>query len=140
MGDFGATPALVTLAPRSAVRGVTLSVHGGRSNSIAPGQWLLAGEPVGELADGGAVVARGRRERVTDPACSLEYALQARPLMGRLCRFEIGGSGHATLERFFVWQRRGREVVLASLGAWPWSARVHRAFALPGAQACRVEL
>ena len=34
--------------------------------------------------DSGAVVARGRRDRAPDPACSLEYALLARPLVGRL--------------------------------------------------------
>jgi pimeloyl-ACP methyl ester carboxylesterase len=199
--DFSATPALVTLAPRGAVRGVTLFVHGGRSKSVASGsrrqppalrmysflmgvrrdgrghgvaacqlrygvrgydegdpvqdvgwalaeiarrhgevpfslvghsmgggpalraagaanvraaaalaQWLPAGEPVAQPADSGAVVARGRRDRVTDPACSLE---------GR---------------------RLVREVVLASLGAWRWSARLQRAFALPDESACRVEL
>lgn len=97
VADFSATPALVLLAPRGTMRGFTLFVHGGRRNSIAPGQWLPAGEPVGELADNGAVAARGCRDRVTDPACS-------------------------------------------SLGTWPWSARLLRAFALPGEQACWVEL
>lgn len=231
VGDLGATPALVTLAPRGAVRGFTLFVHGGRSNSVASGsrlqppalrmfsflmgvrrdgrghgvaacqlrhrvrghdegdpvqdvewalaeiagrhgevpfslvghsmdgrsalrtagaanvraaaalaRWLPAGEPVVQLADSGAEVARCRRDRMTDPACSLEYAPQAPPLVGRLCRFEIGRSAHATLERFLAWRRLVREVVLASLGAWPWSARLHRAFALPDEPACRVEL
>ena len=231
VGDFSATLALVTLAPRGVVRGFMLLVHGGRSNSVASSsrlqppalrmysflmgvrrdgrghgvaacqlrygvrcydqgdpvqdvewalaeiagrhgevpfslvghsmggrsalrtagaanvraaaalaQWLPGGEPVVQLADSGAVVARDRRDRVTNPACSLECALEARPLVGRLCRFEIGRSGHATLERFLVWRRLVREVVLASLGAWPWSARLHRAFALPDEPACRVEL
>lgn len=230
VGDFSATPALVTLA-RGAVRGFTLFVHRGRSNSVAPSsrlqppalrmysfqlgvrregrgngvaacqlrywvrgydegdpvqdvewalaeiagrhgevpfslvgdsrggrpalravgaanvrasaalaRWLPAGEPVVRLADSGAVVARYRRDRMTDTACSLEYALQARPLVERLWRFEIGRSAHATLERFLVWRRLVREVVLASLGAWPWSAWLHRAFALPDEPACRVEL
>jgi hypothetical protein len=44
------------------------------------------------------------------------------------------------LERFWVWQRLVREVVLASLGARPWSTRLQRAFALPAELACRVEL
>jgi hypothetical protein len=40
VGDFSATPALVTLAPRGAVRGFTLFMHGGRSNSVASGSRL----------------------------------------------------------------------------------------------------
>lgn len=65
-------------------------------------------------------------------------ALQARPLVERLGRCEIGGSGDASLERFLVWRRLVR--VLAALDAWAWSARLHRAFASPGEQALRVEL
>ena len=140
MRDFSATPPLVTLAPPGAVRDFTLFMHGGRSNGIAPGQWLPAGKPVVQLADSGIVVTRGRRDWVTDLACSLEYALRARSLVERLCRFEIGGSCHGSLERFLVWRRLAREFVLAWLGAWPWSARLHRTSALPGEQACRVEL
>lgn len=52
----------------------------------------------------------------------------------------IGGSGPGLLERFLVWRRLAREVVLASLGAWPQSARLRRTSSLPGEQACGVEL
>ncbi|MDX6550670.1 MAG: hypothetical protein QOJ31_1354 [Gaiellales bacterium] len=231
MRDAVATPALVTLAPRDAVRGVALFAHGGRSKSMQPGSrlqgpalrmypfllgvhrdgrghgiaacqlryrvrgynegdpvqdvewalaeiarrhgqvpvclvghsmgarsvlraagsanvravaalapWLPPDEPVGQVAGRSVVIAHGRRDRVTDPAGSLEYALRAQPLAERLCRFEIDHSGHAMLERFWVWQRLVREVVLASLQARPWSTRLQRAFALPGELACRVEL
>jgi dienelactone hydrolase len=229
--DADATPALLTLAPRGAVRAVALFAHGGRSTSAQPGSrlqgpalrmypfllgvhregrghgiaacqlryrvrgynegdpvedvewalaeiagrhgevpvclvghsmgarsalrasgagtvravaalapWLPPGEPVRQLAGRSVVIAHGRRDRVTDPAGSLEYALRAQPLAERLCRFEVERSGHALLERFWVWQRLVREVVLASLGAQPWSSRLQRAFALPGKLACRVEL
>ena len=97
VGDLSATRVLVKLAPRGAVRSFKPFVDSGHRNSVALDQWLPAGEPVGELADSRTEVARGRRDRVTDMACS-------------------------------------------SLGTWPWSARLLRAFALPGEQACRVEL
>jgi dienelactone hydrolase len=106
--------------------------------ALAP--WLPPGEPVEQIAGRSVMIAHGRRDRVTDPAGSLEYALRARPLAERLCRFEIDRSGHAMLERFWVWQRLAREVVMASLEVRPWSTRLQQAFALPGEQACRVEL
>jgi dienelactone hydrolase len=231
MRDADDIPALLTLAPRGAVRAVALFAHGGRSKSVQPGSrlqgpavrmypfllgvhregrghgiaacqlryrvrgynegdpvqdvewalaeiarrhgevpvclvghsmgarcalraagtgnvravaalapWLPADEPVQQLAGRSVVIAHGRRDRVTDPAGSLEYALRAQPLAEHLCRFEIERSGHALLERFWVWQRLVREVVLASLAARPWSTRLERAFALPGELACRVPL
>jgi dienelactone hydrolase len=226
-----ATPALLTLAPRGAVRGVTLVAHGGRSESLAAGSrlqtpairmypfllglhragrgrgievcqlryrvrgyndgdpvadvewavdeiasrhgdvpvcvvghsmggrsalraagrpnvhavvalapWLPEGEPVAQLAGRSVVIAHGRHDRVTDPARSLAYSLRAAPVAERLCRFEVARSGHAMLERFWIWQRLVREVSLSALGASPWSERMQQAFALPSGQACRIEL
>jgi pimeloyl-ACP methyl ester carboxylesterase len=226
-----ATPALLTLAPRGAVRGVALLAHGGRSKSVAAGSrlqspairmypfllglhrvgrgrgievcqlryrvrgynegdpvvdmewsldeiarrhgdvpvclvghsmggrsvlraagaanvraavvlapWLPEGEPVAQLAGRSVVVAHGRHDRVTDPARSLDYSLRARPVAERLCRFEVARSGHAMLERFWVWQQLVREVALPALGVSPWSERLQAAFALPSEEACRIEL
>ena len=226
-----ATPALLTLAPRGAVRGVTLLAHGGLSDSLAAGSrlqppairmypfllglhragrgrgiavcqlryrvrgyndgdpvadvewslneiarrhgdvpvclvghsmgarsvlrtagvtnvravvalapWLPEGEPVAQLAGRSIVIAHGRRDRVTDPARSLEYSLRAEPVAERLCRFEVARSGHAMLERFWVWHNLVREVALAALGASPWTERLQAAFALPSERSCRIEL
>jgi pimeloyl-ACP methyl ester carboxylesterase len=229
--DASTTPSLLTLAPRSSVRGVTLLAHGGMSSSNAPGSrlqppalrmypillglhrasrslgiatcqlryrvrgynegdpvadvewalgeiarrhgdvpicmvghsmgarsvlraagadnvravtalapWLPPGEPVAQLAGRSVVIAHGRRDRVTDPAGSLEYALRARPVAERLCRFEIARSGHAMLERFPVWQRLVRQTVLAGHGVLPWTGRLPEAFELPDAAGCRVQI
>ncbi len=231
MNDASTTPALMTLAPRGAVRGVALLAHGGLSESAAAGSrlqgpairlypfllgvhregrgygvaacqlryrvrgynqgdpvadvewaldeiarrhgdvpvclighsmggrsvlraagadnvqavaalapWLPPGEPVTQLAGRSVVIAHGRRDRVTDPAGSLEYALRAQPVAERLCRFEIARSGHAMLERFWLWQRLVRELTLPALGLMPWSGRLRTAFALAGESACRIEL
>ena len=107
---------------------------------VALAPWLPPGEPVAQLAERSLVIAHGRRDRVSDPAGSLEYALRARPVAERLCRFEIDRSGHAMLERFWVWQRLVREVAPSALGVSPWSERLRAAFALPAEEACRIEL
>jgi dienelactone hydrolase len=106
--------------------------------ALAP--WLPPGEPVAQLAGRSVVIAHGLRDRVTDPAGSLQYSLRAQRVAERLCRFEIGGSGHAMLERFWLWQQLVREVTLSSLAVQPWSERLRSAFALPAQQACRVSL
>jgi pimeloyl-ACP methyl ester carboxylesterase len=106
--------------------------------ALAP--WLPPGEPVAQLAGRSVVIAHGRRDRVTDPGGSLEYALRARPVADRLCRFEVARSGHAMLERFWLWQRLVRELTLPALGVKPWSTRLLADFALPGESACRIEL
>jgi hypothetical protein len=107
---------------------------------VALAPWLPEGEPVAQLAGRSVVIAHGRHDRVTDPARSLAYALKAAPAAERLCRFEVARSGHAMLERFWIWQHLVREVSLSALGVSPWSERLQRAFALPAEQACRIEL
>ena len=107
---------------------------------VALAPWLPPGEPVGQLAGRSVVIAHGLRDRVTDPGRSLEYALRGSAVAEHLCRFEVARSGHAMLERFWLWQRLVRDATLAGLGAEPWSDRLRRAFALPAESACRVEL
>jgi len=122
---------------------------GGRSVLLAAGSphvravaalapWLPPGEPVEQLAGRTVVILHGQRDRVTDPAGSLRYALEAHPVAERLCRFEIARSGHAMLERFGVWQRLTRQFTLASLGIGSWDGRFQRAFSLPREDACRI--
>jgi pimeloyl-ACP methyl ester carboxylesterase len=104
--------------------------------ALAP--WLPPGEPVDQLAGRTVVIMHGRRDRITNPAGSLRYALEAHPVAERLCRFEIARSGHAMLERFGVWQRMIKRFTLSSLGIGPWDERFQAAFALPRDEACRV--
>jgi dienelactone hydrolase len=103
--------------------------------ALAP--WLPPGEPVEQLSGRTVVIMHGQRDRVTDPAGSLRYALEAHPAAERLCRFEIARSGHAMFERFGVWQRLVKRFTLASLGIGSWDERSQRAFSLPRDEACR---
>jgi dienelactone hydrolase len=104
--------------------------------ALAP--WLPPREPVEQLAGRTVLIMHGRRDRVTDPAGSLQYALDAHPVAERLCRFEVARSGHAMLERFHVWHRTVKRFTLASLGIGSWDERFQRAFALPRDEACRI--
>ena len=106
--------------------------------ALAP--WLPPGEPTAQLAGTDVVIAHGMRDRITSPARSLEYALSGRSDAARLCRFEVGGSGHAMLERFGAWQWLVRSVVDGSLGSSGWDDRLAAAFALPSPDGCRVPL
>jgi hypothetical protein len=68
------------------------------------------------------------------------YALAAREVCDRLCRFEVAGSGHAMLERGRTWQRLVRRAVPAALELRPWDEPLLEAFALPTPAGCRVPL
>jgi hypothetical protein len=119
-------------------------LHGAGADTVvavaALAPWLPSGEPTAQLAGTDVVIAHGTRDRTTSPARSLEYALAARTMAGRLCRFEVAGSGHAMLQRFGEWQRLVRSVVHGSLGIGAWDERVTSAFELPSPGGCRVPL
>jgi hypothetical protein len=85
-------------------------------------------------------MAHGTRDRTTSPARSLAYALAAREICERLCRFEVAGARHAMLERGRTWQGLVRRAVPAALELRPWDERLMEAFALPSPAGCRVLL
>jgi dienelactone hydrolase len=107
---------------------------------VALAPWLPPGEPTAQLAGRTVVMAHGTRDRTTSPARSLAYALAAREVCERLCRFEVGGSRHAMLDRGRTWQRLVRRAVPAALELRPWDERLLEAFALPSPAGCRVPL
>ena len=86
---------------------------------VALAPWLPPGEPTFQLAGRTVVMAHGTRDRTTSPARSLAYALAAREVCDRLCRFEVAGSRHAMLERGRTWQRSGAASGTGGAGAAP---------------------
>jgi hypothetical protein len=107
---------------------------------VALAPWLPTGEPTVQLAGRTVVMAHGTGDRTTSPARSLAYALAAREVCHRLCRFEVAGSGHAMLERGGTWQRLVRRAVPAALELRAWDERLLEAFALPSPAGCRAPL
>ena len=107
---------------------------------VALAPWLPPGEPTVQLAGRTVVMAHGTRDRTTSPARSLAYALAAREICDRLCRFEVGGSGHAMLERGRTWQRLVRRAVPAALELRPGTSACWRRSRCPRRRGCRVPL
>jgi pimeloyl-ACP methyl ester carboxylesterase len=84
--------------------------------ALAP--WI-EGDPVEQLAGRAVLIAHGDRERMTDPAASLDYAVRARRIADRVARFDVLGDGHAMLRRAADWSSLVRRFVLGELGAEP---------------------
>jgi pimeloyl-ACP methyl ester carboxylesterase len=107
---------------------------------VAMAPWLPPGEPIEQLAGRSVMIAHGVRDRITDPARSLAFALAAHAAAARLCRFEVARSGHTLLERFGLWQQLVRRLALQSLGLERVDSELAAAFALPAQPACRIPL
>lgn len=69
--------------------------------ALAP--WTEVGEPVRQLAGRTVLIAHGDAERMTDPALSYTYAVRAKQVTDRVCRFTVHGDGHAMLRRAADW-------------------------------------
>ena len=69
--------------------------------ALAP--WTRESEPVRQLAGRSVLIAHGDRERMTDPWLSYQFAVRAKAVTERVCRFEVLGDGHAMLRRARDW-------------------------------------
>lgn len=92
--------------------------------ALAP--WLPAGEPVDQLAGRAILIAHGDRERMTDPAGSLEYARRARAVT-EVARFDVHGDGHAMLRRAGDWHRLVTRFAAGVLGIEPVAPEIANA-------------
>ncbi len=102
--------------------------------------WCPPDEPVEQLAGRTVMLVHGSRDRVTDPARSLEFGRRALDTAARLARFEVARAGHTMLQRLPLWQSLTRRFVLGALGLEPMDERLAAAFALPPERALRVPL
>ena len=102
--------------------------------------WLRPDEPVAQLAGRTIMLVHGSRDRVTDPAGSLELGRRARGTAAQIARFELDRAGHTMLERLPLWQSLTRRFVLGALGLESMDEHLTAAFALPPEQALRVPL
>ncbi|HEX2290332.1 MAG TPA: alpha/beta fold hydrolase, partial [Pseudonocardiaceae bacterium] len=65
--------------------------------ALAP--WTMDDEPVRQLAGRSVLIAHGDREHTTDPRLSYRFAVRAKQVTSRVCRFDVLGDGHAMLRR-----------------------------------------
>jgi len=102
--------------------------------------WCPPHEPVAQLGGRTVMLVHGERDRIADPAGSLDLGRRARGSAARIARFEVARAGHTMLERLPLWQSLTRRFVLGALGLEPMDERIAAAFALPPERALRVPL
>jgi hypothetical protein len=105
---------------------------------VALAPWCPPAEPVAQLEGRTVAIAHGERDRITDPARSLEFARRAQPVAARLARFEMRGTGHTMLQRLPAWQSLARRLALGTLGLRPLEEQLAAGFALPADRAISI--
>ncbi|HVL84754.1 MAG TPA: alpha/beta fold hydrolase [Pseudonocardia sp.] len=116
---------------------------GGAANVVAVcalAPWLDGTDPVRQLAGRTVLIAHGDRERWTSPGESFAYALRARRVTDRVCRFEVHGDGHGMLRRARDWHSLTRRFVLGVLGIEPLDPEIANAMRLPAPDGLRATL
>jgi pimeloyl-ACP methyl ester carboxylesterase len=138
-GRFGAPVCLVghSMGARAALRAAG---HGSVTAVAGLAAWCPPEEPVAQLGGRTVMLVHGLRDRITDPAGSLDLGRRARGTAARIARFEIARAGHTMLERLPLWQALTRRFVLGALGLEAMDDRIAAAFALPPERALRVPL
>jgi predicted esterase len=97
--------------------------------ALAP--WLDGTDPHEQLAGRTVLIAHGDRDTMTDPAESFAYAVRARAVTPRVCRFEVAGAGHAMLVRARDWTSLVRRFVLGEAGIEPLDPEISNALRQP---------
>ncbi|HET9258244.1 MAG TPA: alpha/beta fold hydrolase, partial [Pseudonocardiaceae bacterium] len=106
--------------------------------ALAP--WTLHDEPVRHLAGRSVLIAHGDRERTTDPRLSYRFAVRAKQVSSRVCRFDVLGDGHAMLRRAHDWSELTTRFVAAELGLRPPDPLIEDAMHRPAPEGLRVPL
>jgi hypothetical protein len=140
LSDRFAAPACIVGHSMGARAGLLAAGHPSVVAVAGLASWVPPSDPVEQLAGRTVMLAHGLRDHVTDPARSYAYALRARAVADRVCRFELAGARHAMLHRAGLWQSLARSFALGVLGAAPLDDRFTRAFSLPPHEGCTVPL
>ncbi|MGH3983396.1 MAG: alpha/beta hydrolase [Pseudonocardiaceae bacterium] len=106
--------------------------------ALAP--WTLDDEPVRQLAGRSVLIAHGDREHMTDPRLSYRFAVRAKQVTSRVCRFDVLGDGHAMLRRAHDWSELAARFVAAELGLRKPDPLIEDAMRLPAPEGLRVPL
>lgn len=106
--------------------------------ALAP--WTVDDEPVRQLAGRSVLIAHGDREHTTDPRLSYWFAVRAKQITSRVCRFEVLGDGHAMLRRAHDWSELAARFVAAELGLRRPDPLIEDAMSRPAPEGLRVPL
>ncbi|MEC4016211.1 alpha/beta hydrolase [Streptomyces sp. H27-D2] len=117
-----------SMGARAALR---LGGHPGVRAVIGLAPWCPEDEPVTHLAGASVVLVHSDRDRITNPAGSLRFAVRAREAGAEVCRLVVPGSDHAMLRRAGVWHTLAAGLVAGFLGIGELPPHVVRALAGP---------
>jgi dienelactone hydrolase len=106
--------------------------------ALAP--WTTDDEPVHQLAGRSVLIAHGDREHTTDPRLSLRFAVRAKQVTARVCRFDVLGDGHAMLRRAPDWAQLAARFVEGELGVRHPDPLIEDAMRRPAPDGLRVPL
>ena len=106
--------------------------------ALAP--WTLDDEPVQQLAGRSVLIAHGDREHMTDPRLSYRFAVRAKQVTSRVCRFDVLGDGHSMLRRAYDWSELAARFVAAELGLREPDPLIEDAMRRPAPEGLRVPL
>ena len=106
--------------------------------ALAP--WIGDDEPAHQLAERSVLIAHGDRDRTTDPRLSYQFAVRAKHVTSRVCRFDVLGDGHAMLRRAPDWSELAARFVAVELGLRKPDPVIEDAMHRPAPEGLRVPL
>jgi pimeloyl-ACP methyl ester carboxylesterase len=106
--------------------------------ALAP--WTPEDEPVHQVAGQSVLIAHGDHDQVTDPRLSYRFAVRARAVSDRVCRFDVLGDGHAMLRRPRDWTALVTRFVEPAVGLADPDPLITDATARPTPEGLRVPL
>lgn len=98
--------------------------------ALAP--WTDSADPVDQLAGATVLIAHGKRDMVTSPRASRQYAARVAEVAARVGYVVVAGDMHAMLFRWRRWNQLAVGFSLGVLGITPIPRRIERAFAEAG--------
>ncbi|MCM2579294.1 alpha/beta hydrolase [Streptomyces sp. MTZ3.1] len=129
-GTHGPLPVVAVGHSMGARAALRIGGDPGLSGVVALAPWCPPGEPVAHLAGRRVVLVHSDRDRITDPAGSLHFALRARQAGAEVCRVVIPGSDHAMLRRAADWHGLAGRLVAGLLGLADLPADIAAALAI----------
>ncbi len=124
--------------------GGRVAVHAAGDQSvtsvIALAPWITEHETADAIRGRALVIAHSDVDRMTDPAASYRFALDARAVSDRVARFVVPGDRHSMLRRASDWHRLVRRFVLAELHLTEPDPLIETAMATPPPDGLRMPL
>ncbi|GAB2689416.1 alpha/beta hydrolase [Kitasatospora kifunensis] len=133
VAELGPVPVVLlghSMGGRAALRAAG---HQAVTGVVALAPWCPPEDPCEQLAGRTLVTLHGDRDRVTDPAATVDFAARARLAGARVAGIEVAGGDHAMLRRSRDWHLAAARLSAALLGIRTVPPEVAAALELRGA-------